>query len=621
MTHKHNGFTIPRWSLLRSCLSAKVGLLLKPLRPRALLSALDINQPIGFDSAFTATTPLPKPVSTELRQPLDFAEEIMKGMLHIYRTPFSFGDTIPWRQDPASLYEFTDKDKTDFAVGRADIKKVWRLSCGHHLVMLASAYLCTGEQRFAARILADIEDWIHENPPGSVNWWSPMETGLRLSIWSYALLLLREPAVSQPLDRQQRIVHSIVEHVRSILTNLEDAGMHTNHLVGNLAGLYMASAVFNRLPGFQAINSFAQRRLEKELRSQVSNNGVHFEFSTHYHRLVTELFLCPFALARLLNHKPFSNDYIARLKSMCDVLKRMINHSGMLPQIGDNDSEMLFCLAQDPSLNGRNISQFINIADHAIAAPSTTIDAVHLTGLEPLHDDAPCMPHSEGWSSLGRCGWHVWNNDVIHVVAVCGPPGSHGIGAHDHGHVNQVILSVRGVEIIVDPGTGCYTLNPDIRNTLRSARSHSTLFAGVDQCGWRPDAKELFLLRRVWRACARIKGTNELMMTARYRGLTHIRRVVVSANSIDIHDSVNRLLPEARVQWVLHPDAECSRSGPTEYDVRRSQTAIRISTDASCFETPNSPYSDHFGDISETIMLSAPLTTNTCRTTITIQDE
>ena len=63
----------------------------------------------------------------------------------------------------------------------ADIKLVWELSRWHHLARLAQAGWFFEEERFAAKCVEWLEDWVKCNPPyAGWNWTSALESGLRL---------------------------------------------------------------------------------------------------------------------------------------------------------------------------------------------------------------------------------------------------------------------------------------------------------------------------------------------------------------------------------------------------------------------------------------------------------
>jgi hypothetical protein len=60
-------------------------------------------------------------------------------------------------------------------------------------------------------------------------------------------------------------------------------------------------------------------------------------------------------------------------------------------------------------------------------------------------------------------------------LADCGGVGQRGNGGHAHNDTLSFVLYVGDAEVITDPGTGGYTRDQSLRNSLRSTRAHSTV--------------------------------------------------------------------------------------------------------------------------------------------------
>jgi hypothetical protein len=73
------------------------------------------------------------------------------------------------------------------------------------------------------------------------------------------------------------------------------------------------------------------------------------------------------------------------------------------------------------------------------------------------------------------------SRDGVHVVMHAGPHGYMN-GGHAHADALSVTASLRGKPLLVDPGTGNYTADSDLRNRFRSTKSHNTItFDARDQ--------------------------------------------------------------------------------------------------------------------------------------------
>jgi hypothetical protein len=69
-------------------------------------------------------------------------------------------------------------------------------------------------------------------------------------------------------------------------------------------------------------------------------------------------------------------------------------------------------------------------------------------------------------------GLFIFKSKRIHMSIRCGPIGQYGKGGHAHTDQLGITLEVDGTPWIRDPGSFCYTSDPDLRNTYRSAAAH-----------------------------------------------------------------------------------------------------------------------------------------------------
>ena len=91
----------------------------------------------------------------------------------------------------------------------------------------------------------------------------------------------------------------ILAHGRFIISHLEWGGIRGNHYLADGAGLAVIGLAF---PQFRESAAWREKGLEivwGELPLQVLEDGVDFEMSTSYQRLVAELVLTPTLLAQL----------------------------------------------------------------------------------------------------------------------------------------------------------------------------------------------------------------------------------------------------------------------------------------------------------------------------------
>ena len=160
-------------------------------------------------------------------------------------------------------------------------------------------------------------------------------------IWGYYFF-----CGSQSLTQEFKLkfVKSLYLHGRHILNNLEFGQIRGNHYLSDIAGLVYLGIFFrDTIEGKKWLEKGVSA-LKEEMEFQVYPDGVDFEGSISYHRLVTELFLS----STLLCHKngiTFPGWYMTRLERMIEFVMFYTKPDGTAPQIGDNDDGRLHILS------------------------------------------------------------------------------------------------------------------------------------------------------------------------------------------------------------------------------------------------------------------------------------
>jgi len=68
-----------------------------------------------------------------------------------------------------------------------DYRPLWELNRHQYFVILGKAYWLTGDESYAETCAEHLVSWTRDNPcPFGVNWYSPLEIGLRLVAWGLA---------------------------------------------------------------------------------------------------------------------------------------------------------------------------------------------------------------------------------------------------------------------------------------------------------------------------------------------------------------------------------------------------------------------------------------------------
>jgi uncharacterized heparinase superfamily protein len=114
-----------------------------------------------------------------------------------------------------------------------------------------------------------------------LNWKSPLEAGIRLISWAYTFLLLQ--AAPQAARRFHHVLgQTIYQHQYFIRTLYAKHSSANNHLIGEMAGLYVAAVCWPWYRESHTWRALVRRELCEEITRQVEADGVGKERATEY---------------------------------------------------------------------------------------------------------------------------------------------------------------------------------------------------------------------------------------------------------------------------------------------------------------------------------------------------
>lgn len=423
------------------------------------------------------------------------AESIVAGHVLLFADRrFDVGAAPVWNRDPdsgvtgPSIFcgdiDITDREKV------GDIKHVWELNRHLHLVRLAQAWALTGETRWLDSLSRQLRSWLDQCPPMmGPNWTSSLELGIRLINWSLVWQLAGGEA--SPMfagDEGERLraewLSSIHAHCRSIARHLSRHSSANNHLIGELAGLYVAASTWPCWRSSQGWRDQARRELEVQAQAQYSRDGVNREQAFAYHVFSSE-FLFVAGLLGQATGEHFSRSYWTVLQRALRFLRSVMDVGGHVPMVGDADDGIVFRLDAD---GGSRAAQLLALGDAVFGGTQPA----HLGARWLLHalpgprPDADPHELDTGWS-FPDGGYFLFGSGFgtkreIKGMLDCGPLGYLGIAAHGHADALALTLSVAGEECLVDPGTYSYWQDQKWRDYFRGTSAHNTVrIDGLDQ--------------------------------------------------------------------------------------------------------------------------------------------
>jgi hypothetical protein len=408
------------------------------------------------------------------------------------------GDLIPWHRDILAGYEW-DRcrfyKQVEIPYGQADIKVPWELSRCQHLPTLGMAYVTTGDSGYAAEVVTQIDDWISANRPGyGVNWACTMDVAIRTVNWLWAYHLVSD--ASQVTDEfLTRLLASLLYHGRHIAQNIEryEHGITTNHTLADYVGLLYLGLL---LPELADASEWTRKGYDGVLacmRSQVTVEGVHYENSVPYHRLVLEMFVGSYVLAERNGH-PFPDDCRQSLERMFDFVKHYTRPDGLAPLLGDSDDGRLQILSRyfdwDPQDHryllaiGAALFDRQDLCATVRGVRGAGEEAAWLLGVGALERLSRCSapPHVLTSQAFPASGRYILRHRDHHAIVCTDEVGTAGMGNHKHNDILSFELSIAGSAMIVDPGSFTYTNNLVSRDQFRCTGAHNTVLVdGVEQ--------------------------------------------------------------------------------------------------------------------------------------------
>lgn len=425
--------------------------------------------------------------------------------------PVALGQSIDWHADFKSGHRYDQRAYyTDLAPasypGGHDIKVPWELSRCQHLVWLGQAYGKTGDERYPREFVRQVTDWIEANPPAfGVNWVCAMDVAIRAVnwLWGCHFFLQRSPAMTD--EFLLTFNKSLLAHGRHVIRNLERSGETTsNHYLSDLVGLVYLGLM---CPQFREAGKWREvglRELWRELRKQVYADGVDFEGSITYHRLVTELFLSAILLGRL-HGVAVPADVMARLEKMLEFVMHYTRPDGTAPLFGDCDNGRLHRLKVwgTPEREWTDHRYLLAIGavlfqrdDFGRAAGDQWEEALWLMGEEAIRfkeslDQRRLPPIELGSRLFPDGGLCFMRGGGAYVAVDAGTNGQGGVGGHAHNDTLSFEFAFAGRAWVTDPGTYLYTSDFDARNRFRSSLSHDVLVIDDQEIN-RFDRRELF---------------------------------------------------------------------------------------------------------------------------------
>lgn len=358
----------------------------------------------------------------------------------------------------------------------SDVKFPWELSRLQWLIPAGQAYALTGDERYAVGVREVLDHWIAHNPYAySVNWACTMEAALRILTWSWFFHVFHHSQAWRDQGFRFRFLHALYLHGDYTERHLERSDINGNHFTADAAALVFAGLFFGSGAAPRRWQETGWTLLGDELPKQVHPDGVDFEASVAYHRLVLELFFLP-ALYRQTCGLAIPEDYRARVIGMARFAAAYSRPGASVPLVGDADDARALPMGQQAINDHRYLAGLVGTAWDAPELISqcsgSSGEVFWLLDREPARlAVSGATPRSQAFP---HGGFYIMRNERDHVFIDCGPVGSAGRGGHGHNDCLSFEAVLDGVHLVTDCGAYLYTASYVERNLFRSTAYHNT---------------------------------------------------------------------------------------------------------------------------------------------------
>lgn len=425
---------------------------------------------------------------------------------------------------------------------------------------LARRSLVDNDRAALDQLQTRLRTWMSGDDQHAEHSMEPMNISLRLREWLWILLLLWNRL---PHGTRNAIVGSM-RRQKARLNRHVEYEVPGNHPILNLFAVWMVEAFLES--GARSRRSrLAARRLEAEALNSFLPDCFHVELSTHYHVQVVRVLTEYVWLSRMIGNT-VASEFSDRLREWTVVLSEIILPDGRFPLIGDH------CYSFFEESAAADAATVLALWDQAPDTESS-FWLKRLTG-DSRHVSAGSSSERRGRIHLFEdAGYLVARDGASPAPSVCwfdlGPLGFVRNPGHGHSDCLSVLLYLRGVPFLIDPGVNRYDDRPDTV-WFKTTAAHNTVGFRHHEATrpWRffrwttiPPAPRRSFLERPTGFVAR--GTFDGYLATAHAEVTRTCDVDWSTRLIVIDDV--RFLDATRdslqVRWHLDPDWTISPEG------------------------------------------------------------
>lgn len=321
---------------------------------------------------------------------------------------------------------------------------LWSFNFHYHeyLLPLLKMTLEGGETRYIEKAKSIVRSWIAFCPRSAGgDAWHPYTISVRTANW-LAFVAEGGNLVTSDAGFMRELNASLAEQYAHLSRHLE-TDLLANHYFENLKALTLMAVYFEDEP----VLDLSLGLLEEQIDEQILADGMHFELSPMYHKVVLEGLLRVLSALGTVGVRRQKLEDTAR--KMCDAMFSMERDTCRTPLFNDSGD---------------------NVAKSCGALLSC---AKRLLGHEPVAS-----------LDLSASGYHIIERDCpvgkVKLIFDAGMPGPRYASGHAHCDALSFELFIDGAPVIVNSGT--YAYQDPLRQWFRGSAAHNGVWRdGVEQ--------------------------------------------------------------------------------------------------------------------------------------------
>ncbi len=441
--------------------------------------------------------------------------------------------------------------------------KIWNAARASHLwnynlhyleflIPLAAAYADTAQEKYFLKWKQLAERWMEQSCCIFNDSLEPYTISIRIPNLLICMELLEERIRNTEI--QSKMLASIYRQYRYLLCTQERA-LLANHYLENLKTILISSLLFEEMDIYHKYFDLFLKQADE----QILPDGMHYERSLMYHKIILEDFLRVYYALYTSGHPCDAEKLLPAVRSMASALADL--------EQGFGHRTPLF---NDAGNNAGKKSRQLQKAVNSLPGPAACRAEKRKQQLK-----VPGLQRREetGVRIFKDSGYYKLLADGIAVLFDCGDIGPSYMGGHAHCDCLSFELAVSTRCMFVNSGTGCY--QGEHRTFFRSTRAHNTVMTDDRE------QAQLWGEHRAGRRMTHIEGTvGRNMLAGRFRNFLgdlfqrtvkweHSRRTLVITDRIRAGD---KKMHTARQFFHLAP----------EYSYRTEGNRIHIMEGKCC---------------------------------------